>query len=100
MAMVGGAGASMSSKAQTMRGHGSHRWPRPLGVRPFLRARRLASVPAVLRIVRQEPSAVLFMAQLLAILVYPAMESTDTGRALFSAFGIAILGLVVRAVRS
>ncbi len=54
----------------------------------------------MLRLVRQEPSAVLLFAQLLAILVYPVMEATDTGRALFSAFGIAILALVVRAVRS
>ncbi len=54
----------------------------------------------MLRLVRQEPSAVLLFAQLLAILLYPVMEATDTGRALFSVFGIAILGLVVRAVRS
>ena len=54
----------------------------------------------MLRLVRQEPSAVLLIAQLLGILQYPVMEATDTGRALFSVFGIAILGLVVRAVRS
>ena len=54
----------------------------------------------MLRVIRQEPSAVLLLAQLVAILLYPAMESSDTGRALFSVFGIAILGLVVRAVRS
>ena len=54
----------------------------------------------MLRLARLEPSAVLLMAQLLGILLYPVMEATDSGRALFSVFGIAILGLVVRAVRS
>ena len=49
---------------------------------------------------RRQPSAVLLAAQLLGVLVYPAMEGSDVGRALFSVFGIAILGLVVLAVRS
>jgi len=39
-------------------------------------------------------------AQLAAVLLYPFMEDSGAGRALFSAFGIAILGLVVLAVRS
>ena len=34
------------------------------------------------------------------MLLYPFMEDSDVGRALFSLFGIAILGLVVLAVRS
>lgn len=50
--------------------------------------------------VRREPSAVLFAAQLSAVLLYPFMEDSGAGRALFSVFGIAILGLVVLAVRS
>jgi hypothetical protein len=54
----------------------------------------------VLRFARKEPSAVLLAAQLAGILLYPFMETSDTGRALFSVFGIAILGLVVLAVRS
>jgi hypothetical protein len=54
----------------------------------------------VLRFARREPSAVLFAAQLIGVLVYPAMEDSDVGRSLFSVFGIAILGLVVLAVRS
>jgi Ion channel len=49
---------------------------------------------------RRQPSAILFAAQLLGVLVYPAMEGSDVGRALFSVFGIAILGLVLLAVRS
>ncbi|MEA2304359.1 MAG: hypothetical protein QOH43_1639 [Solirubrobacteraceae bacterium] len=54
----------------------------------------------MLRFARREPSAVLLAAQLAGVLLYPFMEGSDVGRALFSAFGIAILGLVVLAVRS
>jgi Ion channel len=54
----------------------------------------------VLSFARREPSAVLLAAQLSAVLLYPFMEGSDAGRALFSVFGIAILGLVVLAVRS
>jgi hypothetical protein len=49
---------------------------------------------------RRHPSALLLAGQLLGVLVYPFMEGSDVGRALFSVFGIAILGLVVLAVRS
>jgi hypothetical protein len=54
----------------------------------------------VLSFARRQPSAILLVAQLLGVLVYPAMEGSDVGRALFSVFGIAILGLVILAVRS
>ena len=54
----------------------------------------------MLRAARREPSAVLLAAQLLGVLLYPAMEDSDVGRSLFSVFGILILGLVVLAVRS
>jgi hypothetical protein len=53
----------------------------------------------VLTLARREPSAILFAAQLASLLVYPAMEGTQVGQAFFSVLGIAILGLVVRAVR-
>jgi Ion channel len=53
----------------------------------------------VLRIARREPSAVLLAVQLVAVLVYPFLEEGAVARALFSVFGIAILGLVVLAVR-
>jgi hypothetical protein len=52
----------------------------------------------VLRLARQEPSAILLAAQLASVLLYPFMEGN--GRALFSLLGIAILGLVLLAVRS
>jgi hypothetical protein len=54
----------------------------------------------VLHLARRQPSAILLAAQLGAVLLYPFMETSDVGRALFSVFGIAILGLVVMAVRS
>lgn len=54
----------------------------------------------MLALARREPSALLLAAQLGAVLLYPFMESSDAGRAVFSVFGIAILGLVVLAVRS
>src|SRR5687768_9186328 len=52
------------------------------------------------RFAHREPSAILLTAQLGAILLYPFMEGSAVGRALFSVFGIAILGLVLLAVRS
>ena len=53
----------------------------------------------MVRFVKNEPSAVLFAAQLLGILLYPFLEGSDVQRALFSVFGILVLGLVVLAVR-
>jgi hypothetical protein len=53
----------------------------------------------MLRSFRREPSAWLFAAQIGGVLIYPSMEGSDAGHALFSLFGIAILGLVVLAVR-
>jgi hypothetical protein len=51
-------------------------------------------------IARRDPSAILLSAQLAGVLLYPFMETSAVGRALFSVFGILILGLVVLAVRS
>jgi len=57
-------------------------------------------VSRLLAFAKREPSALLFLAQIGAVLVYPFMEGSEAGQALFSVFGIAILGLVVLAVRS
>jgi hypothetical protein len=54
----------------------------------------------VLSVARRQPSAILLAAQLGGVLLYPAMEGSEAGNALFSLFGIAILGLVVLSVRS
>jgi hypothetical protein len=77
----------------------------PQGRRRFDRARSTAGTtgPArtllpVLNAAKREPSAVLFAGQLVAVLLYPLMTGS-AGRALFSIFGIALLGLVVLAVR-
>jgi hypothetical protein len=48
---------------------------------------------------RRQPSAILLFAQLAGVLLYPFMETSDAGRALFSVFGILVLGLVLLAVR-
>ena len=53
----------------------------------------------MLRFVKREPSAVLLVVQLSGVLLYPLMEGS-AGRALFSLFGIIVLGLVVLAVRA
>src|SRR5215217_7388653 len=54
----------------------------------------------MLALAKREPSAVLLAGQLLGVLLYPFILDSDVGRSLFSVFGIAILGLVVLAVRS
>ena len=48
----------------------------------------------------REPSAILLAAQLAAVLLYPFMEGNEAGRALTSVVGIALLALVLLAVRS
>ena len=54
----------------------------------------------MLSVARRQPSAILLAAQLVGVLVYPAMEGNEVGRSLFSVFFIVILALVVLAVRS
>lgn len=44
---------------------------------------------------RRHPSAFLLAVQLLGVLLYPAMEETDAGRALFGAFGMLVLALAL-----
>jgi len=53
----------------------------------------------VIKLARREPSAILLAAQLAAVLIYPLMEGAGS-RALFSLFGVLILGLVLLAVGS
>jgi hypothetical protein len=54
----------------------------------------------MLQLTRRQPSAILFAVQLAGLLLYPFMEGNDVRRALFSVFGIVVLGLVLLAVRS
>ena len=44
---------------------------------------------------RRHPSAFLLIVQLAGILLYPVMEDTQAGRALFGAFGILVLALAL-----
>jgi Ion channel len=53
----------------------------------------------MVRLARREPSAVLLIAQLAGLLLYPFMEGNDVRRSIFSMFGILVLGLVLLAVR-
>ncbi|WP_242110015.1 potassium channel family protein [Luteimonas aquatica] len=49
----------------------------------------------LLRTLRRHPSGLLLAVQLLGILLYPLMEHAAVGRALFGAFGIVVLSLVL-----
>lgn len=54
----------------------------------------------MLPFIKREPSAILLAVQLAGVLLYPFMEGDGISRALFSAFGIVVLALVVLAVRA
>lgn len=49
--------------------------------------------------VRRHPSAGLLFVQLLGVLLYPWMEDTQMGRALFGAFGVLVLGMALHVVK-
>ncbi|MEO6364923.1 MAG: potassium channel family protein [Luteimonas sp.] len=44
---------------------------------------------------RRHPAGLLLVVQLLGLFLYPLMEATDVGRALFGTFGIVVLALAV-----
>jgi hypothetical protein len=48
---------------------------------------------------RRTPSAGLLLVQVLGILLYPWMETSPRGRAVFGAFGVLVLGVALRVVR-
>lgn len=52
-----------------------------------------------LTFIRQNPSAGLLTVQLLGVVLYPLMESSPRGRALFGVFGLLVLGLALWVVR-
>ena len=54
---------------------------------------------AALDYLRGTPSAGLLLVQLLGILLYPWMERSPRGRAVFGAFGVLVLGVALRVVR-
>jgi hypothetical protein len=48
---------------------------------------------------RRNPSGGLLVVQLLGVILYPLMESSPRGRALFGVFGLLVLGLALWVVR-
>ena len=48
---------------------------------------------------RRTPSAGLLLVQLAGVLLYPWMETSPNGRAVFGAFGLLVLGVALRVVR-
>ena len=54
---------------------------------------------SALAYLRRTPSAGLLLVQLLGILLYPWMEASPSGRVVFGAFGLVILGGALRVVR-
>jgi hypothetical protein len=48
---------------------------------------------------KRNPSAALLAVQLLGFLLYPLMEDSPKGRALFGVFGLVVLGVALRVVR-
>ena len=54
---------------------------------------------SVLASLQRTPSAGLLLIQLLGIFLYPWMETSPRGRALFGAFGLLVLGVTLRVVR-
>ncbi len=57
------------------------------------------ALPGPLNYLARHPSALLLLIQLLGVLLYPWMENTSLGRALFGAFGLIVLGATLRLVR-
>jgi len=53
----------------------------------------------LLAFLRRNPSAGLLCVQLLGVILYPMMESSPRGRALFGMFGLLVLGLALWVVR-
>jgi hypothetical protein len=54
---------------------------------------------SILDSLRRTPSAGLLVVQLLGILLYPWMETSPRGRAVFTAFGLLVLGVALRVVK-
>jgi hypothetical protein len=53
----------------------------------------------ILDLLRRNPSAALLAVQLAGIVLYPLMETSPSGRALFGAFGLLVLGAALWVVR-
>ena len=58
----------------------------------------IAGMLRIVRFARHQPSAILLAVQLASLLVFPFIEDTPVGRALFSTVGIIVLALAVWSV--
>jgi len=58
----------------------------------------IAGMLRIVRFARHQPSAILLAVQLASLLVFPFIEDTPVGRALFSTVGIVVLALAVWSV--
>ena len=56
-------------------------------------------MPTTIHRLRRNPSAGLLAVQLLGFVLYPLMETSPSGRALFGAFGLVVLGAALWVVR-
>ena len=56
-------------------------------------------MPTIINRLRRNPSAGLLAVQLLGFVLYPLMETSPSGRALFGAFGLVVLGAALWVVR-
>jgi hypothetical protein len=74
------------------------RAPTPPGVAEIEPTRAGYGYPMI-SLLRRTPSAALLAGQLVSLLLYPLLEGSTVGRALFNVLGIALLGLIVLAVR-
>ncbi|KAG1270685.1 hypothetical protein G6F65_012938 [Rhizopus arrhizus] len=99
--------AGMKEKSEQFRAAGAEParpliTPRPAILRPSPRGKDAMPVAMTTRwlaIARRHPSAWLLGAQLLAVLLYPALDDTAAGRAALGMFGMAVLGLALWVVQ-
>lgn len=59
----------------------------------------LGYVTGAVRYLRRTPSAGLLLLQLSGLVLYPLMETSPRGRALFAGFGLLVLGVALRVVK-
>lgn len=61
--------------------------------------RKPSDIMPALAHLKRHPSAILLFVQLLGVLLYPWMDDSTLGRALFGAFGLLVLGLALQVVK-
>ena len=85
-------GAWILAPIALLRSHPVIYWKPRLRNSAFMASRPLLKSMAT---IKRHPSALLLGVQLLGVMLYPAMENTPEGSALFGAFGIVVLALAL-----